>query len=67
MHASKWQQTVIDTALPVISPVGLPRLLYDGQADPAGSDTERNVTTEEPLSFTEKSSSYELHRDEEAG
>lgn len=57
LQASKWQQTVIDTALPVISPVGLPRLLYDGQADLAGSDTERDVNTEDPLRVTAEGSS----------
>lgn len=58
LHASKWQGTVTDTALPVISPVGLLRLLYDGQADLAASNTERDVNTEDPRL---------LHRDEEAG
>lgn len=29
--------------------------------------TQRDVNTEDPLRFIEKSSSYELHRDEEAG
>lgn len=67
LRASKWQQTVIDTALPVISPVGLLRLLYDGQADLAGSDTQKDVNTEDPLRFIEKSSSNELHSREEAG
>lgn len=64
--ASMWQQTVTDTALPVISPVGLPKLLYDGQADLAGSDTERSVNTADALRFIEKISSYQLHREEEA-
>lgn len=41
LRASKWQQTVTDTALPVISPVRLLRLLCDGQADLAVGDTER--------------------------
>lgn len=41
LHASKWQQAVTDTALPVISPVGVLWLSYDAQADLAGSDTAR--------------------------
>ena len=50
LRASKWQRAVTDTALPVISPAGLPRLSYDGQADPAASDThsERDVNTARP-------------------
>lgn len=65
LRASKWQETVIDTALPVISPVGLLRPLYDGQADLAG--TERDINKEDPLKSEERSSSYELHWVEGAG
>lgn len=43
LRASKWQKTVIDTALPVISPVGLLRLLYDGQADLAGTERHQQI------------------------
>lgn len=53
LRASKWQKTVIDTVLPVISPVGLLRLLYDGQADLAG--TERGINKEDPLKSEERS------------
>ena len=67
LRASKWQQTVIDTAFPVISPVGLLRLLYDGQDRLTWLEATQRKRRQDPLRFAEKSWSYELHRDGEAG